>query len=299
VATSLPDLSAAVQELKANTFTLLSQRDQQRAGNTLADPPPKKSFAEQVEAADKLADPARRESIIAMAILNSSDAESLTEIEAAADKIDDLTLRVQLLSRVYFNRTRRALNEKRIDEARKLAAKVSELDLRAYLYSQIATESIKKTRNDAEAREMLDDVLEAVAKAPNTEIRARALLAVAYLYTSFDPNRAVAVLGDAVKTINRLESANLTIDTVLLRIEGRAFGFYTGLQAPGFSPETVFREIGKSDFDGVLYLASNLVDKSLRAMTTLALAEQCLKNLAAAPKPKPTPTPGKPAPTKP
>jgi len=55
---------------------------------------------------------------------------------------------------------------------------------------------------------------------------------------------------------------------------------------PGSSPETTFREIGKIDFDGTLYLSSNLADKSLRAMTAIALSEQCLKSQSAAPKPR-------------
>jgi hypothetical protein len=295
VATSLPDLSAALQELKGSTSALLSQRDQQRAGETLADPPPKKSFEEQVEAADRLADPARRESGLAMAIINASVTEDLDHIQAAADKIDDLTLRVQLLSRAYFDRAQRALKEKKNAEARQLAAKVDELDQRAYLYSQIAEESIKQTKNDAQAREMLEDVINAVAKAPNTEVKARAQLAVAYLYSTFDPSRAIAVLGDAVRTINRVESIDLSSDTVHKRIEGKAFGAYSALKTPGFSPEVAFREIGKVDFDGTLYLASNLTDKSLRALTTLALAEQCLKSQASPPKPKQS----KPAPAKP
>jgi hypothetical protein len=295
VATSLPDLSAAMQELKGTTSTLLSQQDQQRAGETMADPPPKKSFDEQVEAADKLADAARREGQIGMALLNVSDAESLEQIEAAAAKIDDLALRVKILSNVYFNRAQRALKEKKIDEARRLAAKVDELDQRAYLYAQIVTESIKQKKNDAQAREMLEEVLDAVAKAPNTEIKARAQVAVAYLYSTFDQSRAIAVLGEAVKTINRVESINLSSDSVNKRIEGKAFGRYTTLRTPGFSPETAFREIGKVDLDGTLYLASNLTDKSLRAMTTLALVEHCLKDQA----PITRPGQSKPAPSKP
>jgi hypothetical protein len=295
IAATLPDLIAPLRELKGNVFALLSQGEQQRAGETMADPPPSKSFDEQVEAADKLADAGRREYQIATAILNASDAESLEQIEAAAAKIDDLALRIKLLSQVYFDRAQRALKANRIEEAHKLAAKVDQLDQRAFLYSRIATESMKQTKNDSQAREMLEDVLTAVAKAPHTDITARAQLAVAYLYSSFDPSRAIAVLGDAVKTINRVESIDLSSDTVRQRIEGKAFGRYSILQSPGFSPETAFREIGKMDFDGTLYLASNLTDKSLRAMTSLALAEQCLKDQAAKPKPKVT----KPAPAKP
>ncbi|HMJ25940.1 MAG TPA: hypothetical protein VK475_08935, partial [Pyrinomonadaceae bacterium] len=108
-------------------------------------------------------------------------------------------------------------------------------------------------------------------------------LVVAYLYSNFDPSRAIAVLGDAVKTINRIQSIDLSSDSVSKRIEGKAFGSYTMLQLAGFSPEASFREIGKVDFDGTLYLASNLTDKSLRAMTTLALVEQCLKAQPAKP----------------
>ena len=70
-------------------------------------------------------------------------------------------------------------------------------------------------------------------------------------------------------------------------MEGKAFGTYRGLQTPGFSPEIVFREMGKLDFDGTLYLASNLNDKSVRGMTTLSIAEQCLKDLPPPSKPKP------------
>jgi hypothetical protein len=137
-------------------------------------------------------------------------------------------------------------------------------------------------------------VLDAVAKAANTEIKARAQLAVAYLYSSFDQSRAIAVLGDAVKTINRVEAIDLSTDHVGIRIEGKQFARYSMLQSPGFSPEVAFREIGKVDFDGTLYLASNLTDKSLRAMTSLALVEQCLKPPAAKSKPKPGPATPKP-----
>jgi hypothetical protein len=289
VAASLPDLSPALQELKGSTAGLLSQKDQQRAGETMADPPPPKSFAERVEAADRLVDQARREGLIGAALLSVPDSVGEAEIEAAATKIDDLVLRVQLLSNIYFNRAQKALKEKKLEEARRLAAKVDQLDQRAYLYSLIATESIKQTKNDAQAREMLEAVLEAVAKAANNEIKARAQLAVAYLYSSFDQSRAIAVLGDAVKTINRVDSIDLSSDSVAIRIEGKQFGRYSGLRSPGFSPEVAFREIGKVDFDGTLYLASNLTDQSLRAMTSLALVEQCLKPPAAKPKPKPAP----------
>lgn len=290
----LVDLSAALAEAKGNVFSLLTQAEQQKAGDTLTDPP-KRTFDESVERADRLANADARETGIAMAILNASATDSLEKIEAAAAKLDDVKLRSQMLSYLYFDRAQSLLKEKKIDEARRLAAKVEEPDQRAYLYAQIATESLKQTKNDAEVREMLEDVLEAVAKAADSDVKARAMLVVVHLYSTIDPNRAVSVLGDVVKTINRLESIELAGDVVNKKIEGKQFGFYRALQTPGFSPENVFREMGKLDFDGTLYVASNLADKSLRAMTTLAITDQCLKNLPPQPKPKPN----KPAPAKP
>ena len=50
------------------------------------------------------------------------------------------------------------------------------------------------------------------------------------------------------------------------------------MKTPGFNPENGFREVGKYDFDGALYLAGNFANKRLRAMTTLALVEECLRS---------------------
>lgn len=294
IAGPLADLGAALAEAKGNVFSLLSQPEQTKAGDTLIDPP-KRSFDEEVERADRLANADARESGIALAIINAPDTESLEKIEAAAAKLEDVKLRSQILSYLYFYRAQSALKEKRIDEARRLAAKVDEPDQRAYLYAQIATESLKQKKNDGETREMLEDVLEAVAKAPNSVVKARAMLVVVHLYSTIDPNRAVSVLGDVVKTINHVESIDLSGDSVNKKIEGKQFGMYRSLQLPGFSPENVFREMGKLDFDGTLYAASNLTDKSLRALTTLAITDQCLKSLPPPSKPKPN----KAAPAKP
>jgi hypothetical protein len=96
----------------------------------------------------------------------------------------------------------------------------------------------------------------------------------------------VALLGEVVKTINHVESVDLSSDRINKHLEGKAFGTYRTLQTLAFSPEAVFREISKLDFDGTLYLASNLNEKTVRGMTTLAIADQCLKDLPPPPKPK-------------
>jgi hypothetical protein len=292
IGSSLPDLAGQLSEARRNIGALLTEQEQKRTADTMTDPP-KRTFDETIESADKLANAAQREAQIALAVLDAAETESLEKLDAAGMKIDDVKLRSQVMSLVYFYRSQKVLKDKQPDEARRLAARVEEPDQRAYLYAKVAEELLRENKNDASVRGMLEEVVDAVAKAPDSEVKARAMLVVVHLYSTIDPNRAVALLGDVIKTVNHIESIDLTGDRINKRIEGKAFGTYRGLQTPGFSPEIVFREMGKLDFDGTLYLASNLNDKSVRGMTTLSLADQCLKDLP--PPPKPT----KPAAAKP
>lgn len=272
----LPDLLPALEQAKGALQPLLSETESYRAARSLT-PTPKRSFDEQLEDALKRSDPEEREGAIALAIINASDGEPLDKVVAATDKIDDSALRGQILSRLYFNRSLAALKEDNFDQARKLALKVEELDERVYLYSRIGANSIKQAKNDVEAREMLEEVISSAGKAPDTEIKARALFGIAYLYSQIDPNRAVGVLGDAVKCINKIEAPDFSRNFVIKRIEGRWFGVYSTLETTGFNPENAFREMSKLDFDGTLYQAANFTNKSLRSMTTLAAVEPCLQ----------------------
>jgi tetratricopeptide (TPR) repeat protein len=289
VQSSLPDLVPALEEAKGSMFVLMTQKDQQRTADNLIEPP-KKTFAEKIEAAEKQSDPARREGGIALAILGASKDEPLEVVVAAADKLEDLSLRAQILSRVYFNRAQEMIKNKDFEEARRLASKVEQLDQRAYLYSSIVSDSIKAAKNDTEVREILEEVLTVTAKAPNTEVKARALLAVAYLYTKVDAIRSIGILGDAIKTINQIENPDFSRDQLMTKIEGKQFGSYSVLNTPGFNPENAFREMSQFDFDGLLYQAGQFTNKSLRSMATLALVEPCLLQTAPAKKqPKSSP----------
>ena len=127
------------------------------------------------------------------------------------------------------------------------------------------------------AREMLEEIVEAALKAPKTVTTARALLAVGYLYTKIDMNRAIGVVAEAVKLINGLEKPDFSRQFVIRKIQGKTFGIFGSAVTPGFNPENAFREIGKVDPDGILNQAAGFSDKLFRSMTTLAVVEECLK----------------------
>lgn len=276
---SLPDLASAVEQAKGNIFAQLPQNSQSRVGQIISEQnAPKKNFDEQIEAAEKNPNVDRRDQQFVFAIIGASSAnEDLERVLSIVDKISDAGVRLQLVNWLYFSRTQRAIKDKQLDVARKLASKVDELDQRGYLYSQIAQESLTQNMDQTQAREMLEEVIAAADKAPATMVTARTLLGVAYLYTKVDMSRAIAVLGEAVKSINRIEQPDFSRQYVMRKIEGKTFGSYAAFQTPGFSPENTFRELGKSDLDGTLYQASQFSNKPLRALTLLALVEPCLQ----------------------
>jgi hypothetical protein len=275
---SLPDLAAEVKAARGNLYMQLSPNSQRQVGR-MATPEdePHTTFDEQVEAAQKNPNVDERDRQLALAITGASKEETLDHVLSALDEIADSTLRPPLLSWLYFERTVRATKDQKLDEARKLAVRVEELDVRAWLYLGIAEESLKHNADQTEAREVLEEVLAAAAKAPNTPVTARALMGVAYLYTKIDMNRAVAVMAEAVKCINRIEQPDFSQQFVIRKIEGKTFATYAGIYTPGFGPEAAFREIGKIDFDNLLSLASTFSDKYLRASTTLVLMDVCLQ----------------------
>jgi tetratricopeptide (TPR) repeat protein len=280
---NLPDLAAAIETAKGNLIARIPQ-DSQRKVDSIAggDDMPAGTFDERVEAALKNPNVDVRDQELTFAITGSAATVALDIVLSAVDKISDSTIRQPLLDWLYFDRAQRAITERKLEEARRLAAKVDELDQRTYLYARIAEELLKQNTDQTQARDVLDEVVAIAAKAPNTPVTARALLEVAYLYTKIDMNRAVAVMAEAVKCINRIEHPDFTRQFVTRKIEGKNFGTYTGIDTPGFTPENAFREIGKIDFDGMLNLVSNFSDKFLRANNTLALVEGCLEQ-----KPKP------------
>jgi len=281
IAASLPDLAPAAEQARGAAYAQLPQNAQRRVAQTIAARnAPKKSFDEQVEAAEKNPNVDKRDQQLLFALIGSeSAAETLDRVLAVVDKISDSDVRQPLLNWLYFDRAQRAVKDKKLDEARKLAGNVQELDQRAHLYLRIAEESLKQNPDQNQAQEMLEEVVAAAAKAPVTLVRARVQLGVAHLYSRLDMNRAIALMGEAVKTINQMEQPDFSVQYVTRKIEGKQFSSYANFNTPSFTPETAFAELGKLDFDGMLSQASNLSNKPLRAKTTLALIKPCLKAL--------------------
>ena len=287
IQSNLPDLFDSAVQTRDKLYALLNPSMQTVATGAVArDNPPKSSFDEQVEGALKLADVDRRDQGLTFAVLHSSNDETVERVVSVIDKISDSNVRNALSNWFFFFRAQALINDKKLDEARKSASKVTELDQRAYLFARIAEKSLDESEDQTQAREMLNEIADAAAKAPKTIVSARTLLALAHLYAKIDVNRGIQELGNAVKTINAIESPDFSNQMVMVKIEGKTFGAFGSYSTPGFNPENAFREMAKIDFDGTLAHATSFADKPLRGLTTLAVIEPCLEIATSKPAPK-------------
>jgi hypothetical protein len=238
----------------------------------------------------------KRDFLVAQIVLFAWEKEYAERVDSLLDKVNDSKLQGQLRNWLYFKRAQKAIYDGLFDEATRLAAKVEELDHRAYLLFENASAIIKRLNDKSRARELLDEVAAAALKAPNTIEKARTLLGVAYLFAKLDPLRASEVMSEAIKTINRLDHPDFTNSSILRAIEGRVFSMFASYEMPGINLENALRELGAKDFDGALWLSKNLEDKAQRATAVLALSTPCLnkpqkQTAPAKPRPKPKKAP--------
>jgi hypothetical protein len=237
------------------------------------------AFAKYSEQAERETDPAKREQALAFAVLNASDEINIDDLISLTRKVDDEKLRQQLLTFVYFKRTQKAIKDGHFFEASQLAKNIEQLDFRAYLAYEMAAAALKKEEEKLRAKEILEDVLEFAYKAPSTNEKARTLLGVVHLYAKLDKIRAFEVMAEAVKTINKIDNPDFSSAFITQKIEGKQFSSYYGYQVEGFNLETVFRLLAPMDFEGALWRARSLEDKSQRALAVLALAASCLEEV--------------------
>jgi hypothetical protein len=239
----------------------------------------KASFTRSSEEAERETNPVERVRTMGYAILRATDEVSVEDMIGLARKIDDESLRNQLLNVIYFKGTKKAIKDGQLFEASQLAKNIEQLDLRAYLAYEMAAAALKKEEEKLRAKEILEDVLEFAYKAPSTNEKARTLLGVVHLYAKLDKIRAFDVMSEAVKTINKIDNPDFSTAFSHQYIEGKQFSASYGYQVEGFNLETVFRLLAPMDFDSALWRARSLGDKSQRALAVLALAASCLEEL--------------------
>ena len=286
VRASLPDLLPQLTDAREKILVSLSVEQQKlflQPGREAA-AKPRQTFEERIDAAQKTTDVYERDEMIASAVLGSEN-ESLERVIETIDEISDPTLRAHLIEWLYFQRATAARQQKLFDEAERLAAKVDGKEIRAYLLNEIARALLTRGDGQTNAQELLEAAIADAKRAGVNIFAARALLTSSNLYAKIDLNRSIAVLGDAISSINRLDAPDFVSDDQALEKTpkrmakgGRHKGEYRlRFYLPGLDPERAFREMAKMDFDTALAQSSALTDKYQRALSMLSIAEVCLQ----------------------
>lgn len=209
------------------------------------------SFEASIERAEKW--PAdRRDGVLTMAVLHQSDLAPLETVEAAAQKIEEVEIRRQVLGWVYFRRGQNAVYAGDFDAARRFAERVEALEARALLLLNIASQGLKRSDDKQRAEELLTAVLDAARKSPDSVSKARSLLGVAHLYARFDYLRGLSAMGEAVAAVNKLNDPDLGSASLPMHVQGKNFSTFAGWPMPTFTLESSFGELGARDFEATL-----------------------------------------------
>ncbi len=216
--------------------------------------------------------------LIVSLVLSPKTEEAFAKAATWLDKIKDETVRESAENYLYFKRSELATKESRFAEAKKYADKVDDIEHKAILYFGIAEAQLKNVSQQSEANDILLEVAKLAHKADDSVEKAQVLLGLAFIYEKFNHYNALNELGEAIRTINKLENPDIFTTAVYSQIKGKDFAHYAVFNTPGFNLETAFEEISKKDFELSLSNAQNLQDKYFRTLAVLAIAKNCVEN---------------------
>lgn len=207
---------------------------------------------------------------VAAALANGGKAEG----RDLADKIADSDFRKQTLAYVDFELLRAAFQKKDAPEIVRIV-KTGELTRiqRVWGYTQAA----RLTKDQARAIDLLQ---EAAAEARRLEAsdpdRARALVAVANGFASFDHARSWEFMSEAIKAANGAEGFTGEDGQVSAMLRSKNMAVATAAGSTDFNVGEVFGSLATEDFYRSIELAKNFSGETPRSNATIAVARAIL-----------------------
>jgi hypothetical protein len=211
-------------------------------------------------------------------VFNAKKEEEFKKLESWVEKIKEEKTREQTTAYYYFKRSETARKDRRFDDAKRFALKVPEIEFRATLFFELASEQLKNVTDAASVLETLSDVSKMARSSDDSSAKAQVLLGLAFRYEKANHTIALTELGEAIRVINSLENPDIFADYMTRQISGTGFIFLASFSTTGFNMEKTFEEISKKDFELSLANARNLNDKYFRTIAVLAVAKNCIQN---------------------
>ena len=190
-----------------------------------------------------------------------------------ADKIGNREHRKKLRSWLNYEAATRAINERKLDEARQYATEVEATDQSAYLFFQIARVALGD-KDQVRARNLLEEAAQTAVGAENTPEKLRALLGLAGLYSRFDSLRGFDLASEAVRTANKIQNYGPDQARLVRSLEtpgGKGVSVSVE-NAEEFDLGKTLASLAGADFERALLLAQSLENKPLGLMAVISVA---------------------------
>jgi len=214
--------------------------------------------------------------ILSMLMFQFRSDEQFEKFEPWIDKVSDAEARPSITNYYWFLRSKFAIKENGLEDARAHAAKVPEVEHQAILWFDIAERQLEDINDAANAYTTLRDVGALARKAEDSVAKARVLLGLANLYEKLNHSFAISELSDAVGLINKVKDADLETRYVLRFIKVQDMGMGASFSTPGYDLETTFRALSKTDYSLPLSNAKSIADNYYRTLAVIAIAKNCI-----------------------
>ena len=225
---------------------------------------------EELDAAGKL-----RDFDVVNLIFRLKTEEQFAKFESWLAKIKEPRAREDAANFFYYRRAQIAVEEKRLDEARRHADRVAELEYRASLYFQIAEADLKTAKNRFQTLDTLNGVYKLADKADDSVTKAQVFFGLAGLYAKIDFPLAFDSLASGIRTTNKLDNPDIFETRLNRQMITKEGSFYAGYSVPGFDMEKTFLALGEHDFNLVLGQAESFADRYFRTIAVMATVKKC------------------------
>ncbi|QQS33438.1 MAG: hypothetical protein IPM50_02335 [Acidobacteriota bacterium] len=232
----------------------------------------------EADKAGKLTD----EMIIQLITWGEASEEQLAKIQPFLDKIKDEKAKKEASAFFWFKRGLRSVKDERFDDAEKHAERIGDLELKAYVYFELADKTARSANDQAAKFEILNKLSKVIRAAPDSVVKAQMLLGLSGKYGELNHTIALDEISESIKVVNKLKDPDLLSNFVMKQIATKDMAFFASYSIPGFDLERAFGDLSKRDMDMALAHARSFDDRFFRTLAVIAIAKQCV----AAPKPQ-------------
>jgi hypothetical protein len=193
-----------------------------------------------------------------------------------ADKIEETELRKQLYAFLIFDAMHQAIDDKKPDDALRLARSQLSNVQRAWGLTEVGR-LLAKTEPDR-AAEMLDMAsAEARRIDQSSPDRVRMLVAIVTQFQKVDSARAWEMMGEVIKAANSLSGFSGEDGELTMRVEFKGGGAMTNnFNVDSFDLTGLFTALAEQDFNRAADLPKGFTGESPRAVAMLAVARAVL-----------------------